>query len=300
MVLGKKLFGAAAKSGRALARYRGLPFADHAGQCAKAFQQGLDNVNFDMVQNGELRVLEIIAGMKPKCLFDVGANVGEWSQLASRLCPDAHIHAFEVVPSTFAELQSNTSALPAVCANPFGLSDAPGEITIHLGSGGSTDATACKIEGLASHDQLYVKEVRGEVRTGAHYLAKLGIDSIDFLKIDVEGMDLRVIKGFGDGIRKVRALQFEYGIFNISSHDLLADFCNHLTSHGFLVGKVFPRTVQFFEYDFAMENFHGSNFVAVRDDEPRLKAALLNRASNEPNALYPRHANWSGLSNDAE
>ena len=83
-------------------------------------------------------------------------------------------------------------------------------------------------------------------------------------------MDLRVIKGFGEDIRKVRAIQFEYGIFNISSHDLLADFCSWLGSRGFVVGKVFPRTVQFFDYDFNMENFHGSNYVAVREDERKL------------------------------
>ncbi len=96
------------------------------------------------------------------------------------------------------------------------------------------------------------------------------IEYVDYVKIDVEGMDLQVIKGFEDLLRKVRVVQFEYGIFNISSHDLLADFCRYLNGNGFIVGKIFPKYVSFFEYDFHMENFHGSNYVAVSANEKEL------------------------------
>lgn len=273
MPLSQKIVSAASKAGATLSRYRGRPFAELAERCVGSAHQALNNVNFDMTANGELRVLKIIADQNPGRLFDVGANEGEWTLLASKLCPAAQIHAFEVVPSTHASFVAATGHLPNVIANRFGLSDSDGEITIYM-TAGTADATACPIEGLAMHAKLYQDSVQCEVRTGARYLAERNISQVDYLKIDVEGMDLRVIKGFGDDIRKVRALQFEYGIFNIGSHDLLADFCAWLTSRGFKVGKVFPRSVQFFDYGFEMENFQGSNFVAVRTDESRLFDAL--------------------------
>ena len=87
-------------------------------------------------------------------------------------------------------------------------------------------------------------------------------------------MDLRVIRGFGSSICKVRAIQFEYGIFNISSRDLLYDFYRYLNDFGFIVGKIFPRTVIFSEFAFEMENFHGSNYLAVHRDDVELIALL--------------------------
>lgn len=270
-MLDRKIAGAVGRAGRTLSTYRGTGFADRAEAWAGTFHRALNNENYDMATNGELRVLRLIAETRPKVIFDVGANVGEWSAVATQLCPGAQIHAFEVVPSTFDHLAQNVP--PQVILNSFGLSDTEGEITMHL-TAGTADATACPIEGLPLHERLYQKTVTGKVRTGATYLAEQSIAEVDYLKIDVEGMDLRVIKGFCDDIRKVRALQFEYGIFNIGSHDLLADFCSWLTAHGFVVGKVFPRSVQFFVYDFNMETFHASNFVAVRKDEPNLIASL--------------------------
>lgn len=94
-----------------------------------------------------------------------------------------------------------------------------------------------------------------------------GIDTIDFMKIDVEGMEYKVLEGFGDMIAQVRAVQFEYGIFNISSRHLLLDLMSFFEHRGFLVGKIYPRQVEFFSYHFDRENFLGSNFIAVRKDE---------------------------------
>lgn len=267
VVLAGKITGAAALVGRKLAQFRGRAAAERAESWISALHLGINNVDFDMVRNGELRALKLMGQFNPQCILDVGANVGEWSLIASELFPAATIHSFEVVPSTYSELVKKTEHLPNILTNPFGLSDEAGEITIHLGSEGSTDATACKIEGMNLHEKLYVNRVQGRTHTGADYLLEKQIGSVDFLKIDTEGMDLRVIRGFGDSLGRVRALQFEYGIFNIASRDLLIDFCNYLGSMGFLVGKVFPQSVEFFDYHFNLENFYYSNYIAVKKDD---------------------------------
>ena len=127
---------------------------------------------------------------------------------------------------------------------------------------------------MKAHDHYYQGQVHCQIRKASAYVRKHQIERIDFVKIDVEGMDLKVIRGFEDTLDRVRALQFEYGVFNIASRDLLADFCSLLGSKGFVVGKIFPRTVSFFDYHFDMENFHGSNYVAVKADEESLFQAL--------------------------
>jgi len=264
---------AASAVARELCKHRGRPVAERIEQSVDAFHRLLNNVDFDFRSNGELRVLRTLEAFEPTCIFDVGGNTGDWSRMVAELFPRAMIHAFEIVPDTYRQFVESTRHLPNVIANDFGLSSDDEVVHINVGRQSDT-ATAFKIEGMRSHDEYYGRTVPCRARRGATYVEERGVERIDFLKIDVEGMDLRVIRGFGDQLRRARLVQFEYGIFNIASHDLLSDFCRHFTQSGFVVGKIFPRHVKFFDYHFDMENFHGSNYVAVRRDEARLIEAL--------------------------
>lgn len=259
----------ASRAGRLLCRYRGRRWVDALEEQCDAFHRSLNNVDFRMERNGELRVLRIITQLQPRLIFDVGANTGDWCRLASKMNPTCVIHAFEIVPSTYEVFVESTKDLSNVVKVNYGLSNKEETISISLGRDSSA-ATGCRIEGMRFHNEYYDREIQGNVRKACDYMKERDIQCIDYVKIDVEGMDLKVIQGFEDLLRNVRALQFEYGIFNISSHDLLADFCRHLKGQGFVVGKVFPRCVGFFDYHFFMESFHGSNYVAVRADEKAL------------------------------
>lgn len=161
-----------------------------------------------------------------------------------------------------------------IVTNNYGLSDTTDSIVVSLSESDSTVATACRIQGSQYHDDYYTAEVECKVSTGSRYLNEYNIESIDFLKIDVEGMDFRVLKGFGDKLEVAKVIQFEYGIFNISSHDLLADFFLLLEDKGFLVGKIYPCYVKFFKYHFENEDFGGHNYLAVKKDQKNLIEVL--------------------------
>jgi hypothetical protein len=66
----------------------------------------------------------------------------------------------------------------------------------------------------------------------------------------------------------------KYGIFYISFHYLLSDLCDYLSRKGFVVCKILPRHVAFFDYHFSHEKFYGGNYVAVRRDEEDLITVL--------------------------
>jgi FkbM family methyltransferase len=253
-----------------LCTYRGRKFAEGFEKGINAFHRKLDNENFNMAENVELRVLRIFSEFDPRCIFDVGANIGQWTQIASQLCPLSTIHAFEIVQSTFEHLIQNTNKLHNVIANNFGLSNEEGFISISMGRDFAPAATGCGVEAMGFDDEKYARKIQCNTRKAYDYICENDLKSIDFVKVDVEGMDLKVVKGFRDKINNVRTVQFEYGIFNISSRDLLYDFCMYFREHGFVVGKIFPKCVNFFEYHFRMENLHGSNYVAVRNEESEL------------------------------
>ena len=49
------------------------------------------------------------------------------------------------------------------------------------------------------------------VRRAEDYIKQHNVEQIDFLKIDVEGFEFDVLRGFGDALSKVKFIQFEYG-----------------------------------------------------------------------------------------
>ncbi len=180
---------------------RGSKFADGIETITDRFHRSINNVNFDMNTNGEMRVLKIVSSPPPNCIFDVGANVGEWSRIVSTMNQNCTIHAFELVPSTYDIYLNNTKDLNHIIKNNFGLSDKEETISINMGPDSDT-ATAFKIEGMQGHDEYYKEKILCKVKKAADYVREKNIRSIDFLKIDVEGMDLRVIKGFENELSK--------------------------------------------------------------------------------------------------
>jgi hypothetical protein len=63
--------------------------------------------NSDMHSNGELRWLRQVL---PQCkvVFDVGANVGDWTALALSINPAIHVHCSEPSTATFQHLQARS------------------------------------------------------------------------------------------------------------------------------------------------------------------------------------------------
>jgi FkbM family methyltransferase len=241
--------------------------------CARAFLLAHGNCSYDLELNGERRVLEVLGRFSPNCIFDVGANVGTWTQLAHGAAPTAEIHCFEIVPDTAGTLQQAVGGLRGVTVNAIGVGDRPGSVTVHhyperpIWSG---------IEPLdRSSFRMELREC--SLTTGDIYCGERGIDQIDLLKVDVEGAEPIVLKGFSRMLDEARvaAVQFEYGFGNIRSHFLLSDFYDFFESAGFAVGKIFPDAVEFRAYDiYRDEDFLGPNYLAVRRDRRELIDAL--------------------------
>lgn len=72
-------------------------------------------------------------------------------------------------------------------------------------------------------------------------------------------------------------IQFEYGYINITTKKLLIDFYNYFESKGYMVGKIFPKYVEFRKYEFKHEDFLGPNFIAVKKTETELIKLLIEK-----------------------
>jgi FkbM family methyltransferase len=72
-----------------------------------------------------------------------------------------------------------------------------------------------------------------ELKTGADYVKNLAIEKIHFLKIDTEGFELKVLKGFKNTLDRVSHVQFEYGGTYLDAKISLKEVLDFLRSMGF-------------------------------------------------------------------
>jgi FkbM family methyltransferase len=273
-MVNKFLSWVAYRAGITLCRHRQNPVVRAIHRVALRLHTGLENLNYDCRTNGELEVLRKLAACEPRCVFDVGANHGEWAKLAHETFRDATIHCFEIAQPTFEKLSEELRQIDRIHINNVGLSDKPGEVTLQYDP--DQDGATSGVEIVCpSKSHLLI----GTVSTGDEYVRANGIKSIDFLKIDVEGMEDKVLRGFHASLENkiVKVIQFEYGLVSIASRFLLRDFYTYLEPLDFLIGKIYPTYVDFRPYDFRNEDFIGPNFLAVLKHQTALVAALHSR-----------------------
>ena len=125
------------------------------------------------------------------------------------------------------------------------------------------------------HRHLKPEPFTAEITTLDEFCSEQSLQQIDFLKIDVEGAEHRVVKGARGMIEsgRVSCIQFEYGPWSIGSRFLLIDFYELLGKH-YRIGKIFPHYVAFGDYDWRAEDFKFANYLCVRRARDDLLIAL--------------------------
>lgn len=277
-ILDRARHGAGGSAKRYLARHRAAVPVKRALSICESLVDGYHNLNYDLKTNGEYWVLAALAKWPLACFIDAGANTGEWTRAVKSYCPQSTVHAFEIHPQTFAALSGAINGLSGVNLVNSGLSDRSEDIQLHCfgDESGLTSAIAYP------HPQnLQRQTVAGHAISGDSYVARKSIRHIDFLKIDVEGMEDKVLRGFEETIRRdaIDVIQFEYGRVNILTHFLLRDFYGYFESRGYAVGKIYPRGVDFRPYSVFDEDFRGPNYLACRNGKPEYIQRLGKRPS---------------------
>ena len=151
-----------------------------------------------------------------------------------------------------------------------GLSDRAGRIAVKYYP--DSDRLTSMFDYPHAERSLILQE---QVERGDKFLAAEGLDHVDLLKVDAEGADLAVLRGFEGALRSaaVSTVQFEYGFACILAGVFLLNFYELFSDYGYEVGRVHRTHVEFQPYRLESENFFGPNFVAVH----RSRSELIRR-----------------------
>jgi FkbM family methyltransferase len=225
--------------------------------------------NVDFFSNGEYRFLKDNINYF-NLLFDIGANIGDWTEMVLSLRKDIQIYCFEPAPDTFIKLAERCFP-DNVVINNFGLGSIVQSRDLYVFEEDSGLNSLYKREGLEYVGvKTPVKTERVNIQTFDYYCLHYKIDKVDYVKIDVEGNELEVLEGMramlGGG--KVGVVQFEYGGGTyIDARILLKDVFGFFRGLDYVLFKIYPKELRLYEkYSQDVENFQYQNWLAIRRD----------------------------------
>ena len=244
-----------------------------AYRIAQTYIDEYRDFSYDAATNGEQEIVKKVSTIfKDGFTFiDAGANVGEWTTFVCSQLNSCVGHLFELSAETFKTLKKNLENRENLTLVNKGLSDQNTQIEYKYY--GKNDGGNTIVMGASYHKKPY-EVLSADVVTGDYYCQKNKIKHINFLKVDTEGAEYAVLKGFENNLKQqtIDIVQFEYGYTHADAKTLMRDFFELFESHGYIVGRLTGTGVSFKNFEYTDNDFKsGPNYVACL---PQYKATL--------------------------
>jgi FkbM family methyltransferase len=175
--------------------------------------------------------------LQPSVIIDVGANEGQTARYFKRHFKQSKIYCFEPVRAVYELLAANCHHPDMQCFQQA-LGDEQAVKKIYSSPFYSGTASILG----ARQDNLYLEE-EVQVTTGMTVHQALGLAGVDFLKIDTEGYELNVLKGFGSLLTtQVKMVLAETGfVRNNPCQTHVSELINFMSANGFMVSGVYHQ-----------------------------------------------------------
>lgn len=185
------------------------------------------------IPNGRFVELDIVRTKEDiSLIFDVGANVGQTAMSFVETFPNASIHSFEPILDTYNLLLKKSKNHPNIKPVQSALGAEKGSVEIILNSDSQINSIKNQnFDNNAPTELIFID-------TGESYCLKNNIYHIDLLKIDTEGFEISVLKGFGREflIEKVKFVYCEVGFNKDDPYkSYFSDVENYIKECGFVV-----------------------------------------------------------------
>ncbi len=155
-------------------------------------------------------LIERFCTHKPKNIFEIGANYAQDAEFLRQSfeLPSQNVYVFEPHPQIFAEIKK----MYQFNAYEIAVSNENGRAKFNaidvLNNEYKNSGISSLRNGLTTDKKNFIS-VDVEMTRMDDFCKKNSIDSIDFLKLDVEGMNYEVLEGFGKILPFIKAIQTE-------------------------------------------------------------------------------------------
>jgi FkbM family methyltransferase len=225
-----------------------------------------------IASNGEAALARaVVSAVDPAhtlTVWDVGANLGEWSQIVVDACSHAgrefRLELFEPVPATQAALEARFAGNAVVRLHRCALSREAGEGQMDIVSPtGGTNALLT--EGARAGTDI----IAVQIETGDAMRARLGQDRIDLIKIDAEGHDLDILRGLSAALGEgaIGVVQFEYNHRWVPTGASLFQVFRLIADLPYRLGRVTAGGIELMpHWHPEADRFLECNYALVRED----------------------------------
>ncbi len=188
-------------------------------------------------------------------IIEAGAYDGRETLRMATLWPQGTIHTFEPVPELFEKLKQNTAHLPHVRCYPMALGDTTGTATLYISEKPTKPGKASQANSLLKPDKrlelsplIFPRTIQVPTITIDDWAKRYEIDHVDFLKLDIQGYELNVMKACPLILANVKVILTEVEF--VSAYEgqyLYADVKSWLEQQGFtMIGKDFIDDIDWF------------------------------------------------------
>jgi FkbM family methyltransferase len=176
-------------------------------------------------------------GFNPKEIVDVGAYEGEWTSQCAAIFPQAHftmVEAMEQKQDKLQQIAARTNAHVAIAV--LGARDGEAVYFTELETASSVlEETAATHDGRKKRTTTTLNEV----------IKQNNIGKIDLLKLDVQGYELEVLKGFDKYLSATDVVLSEVSLLDIHKGvPLIKDVINFMYDYGFVVYDICSATTR--------------------------------------------------------
>jgi len=201
-------------------------------------------------ENGEYNLIKQVV-FPGAVVFDLGANIGSWSEAVLATEKNVTIYAFEPIPSTYETLKKRLS-FPNCFLYNVAISDQTGIKDFHI---------------YANEIQEHHKElIQVNTQDLDSFCKEHAIAHIDFLKIDTEGAELSILKGAQHLLSNhaIPVIQFEYGGTYSDANITLKEVYDLLSVYNYAIYRIIPNgLIKIGKWRSELETFQYSNYVAI-------------------------------------
>ena len=145
-------------------------------------------------------------------ILEAGAHKGSDTVELAKMWPEGTIHAFEPVPQLYKKLKKNTRNYGNILCYPLALGDTTGLNKMYI-SEGASDASSSLLppkEHLTIFPSIYFDDtLQVATLTLDDWAKENNIMSIDFFWLDLQGMELKVLKSGSTILKTVKAIYSE-------------------------------------------------------------------------------------------
>lgn len=164
----------------------------------------------------DFRQLFLRHNIKPKGVLHIGANRGEEADVYNELGIEKVIW-IEGNPELEEKLKQNVNRFPGHVWMIKCISDIDGESQLHISNNGSQSSSLLELgtHKTAHPEVFFEKDIPVKTYRIDTLLKSENISGFDFLNIDLQGMELKALKGMGDLLH-----QFKWAYLEVNKEEL--------------------------------------------------------------------------------